>query len=154
MKKDNFRKGISVVEIMITIAILAGLSSVVIFSFSDINKKQALNKSVENVLSIFNEMRSKAMSSQDFSDYGIKLSTSSTISFKGSDFDSGTDMKEYLVSDIVSFGYSISSSSSEIIFKKVTGETEQSGTLDFYLFSNPSHIENIEIYNTGVVEVK
>lgn len=154
MKKADFIKGISVVEIMITLAILTAISFVVIFSFSDLNKKQILDKSIENALSILGESRSLAMSSQGFSDYGVRFSSTSIISFSGNDFNSGIDKKEYFIDDLVLFDYVLSTGSSDIIFKKVTGETDQSGTLNFSLNTDSTKVKYIEIYNTGVLEIK
>jgi len=154
MRFESFKKGFSLLEIIIVIGIFAVLISVASTSLFNVNKNQGFEVNTLNVISIFNEVRSLAMSSQDFSNYGVHLTTTSITSFEGDSFDIGINKKEYLIPSIAIFSYNIFPTSNDIIFNKVTGETNATGTLTLASTQDTSKEDILNLYKTGVLEIQ
>lgn len=149
-----FNKGFSLIEVMVVLTIVVMITIIASFSLREMNKGQILDKSTLTVLSVLNEARSMAMSSKDFSDYGVHLEQSSIISFKGAVFN-GNDLsnKEYDINNIVKISeISLSQGGSDIVFKKVSGETNNFGYLKISSVSDPSDLKTINIFSTGATE--
>lgn len=143
-----FKKAFTLVEILVVIGILAAVSSVVIFSFFSFSKQQSLNSGALNVMSVLNEARSLAMSSKDFSNYGVHINPNSVVLFENN---FGANNKEYNIGGYVTISSDIVGG--EVLFNKVTGGTADNGTITISLASDPSQNKIITIYGTGATEM-
>ena len=148
IRNQSYRKAFTLVEILVVVCILTAVSSVVIFSFFSFSKQQSLNSGALNVMSVLNEARSLAMSSKDFSNYGVHINQNSIILFENY---LGTNNKEYDMGDSVSIDSDIVGD--EILFNKVTGGTSDNGTVTVSLTSDPTQSKVITIYGTGATEM-
>jgi prepilin-type N-terminal cleavage/methylation domain-containing protein len=147
-KKPSLKNGFTYIEMSVVIGILVLLASVVIFSFSAFGSRQTLGSSALNVFSVLNEARSLAMSSKDFSNYGVHINQNSVILFENS---LGNNNKQYDTGNVVNISTSVVGN--EILFNKVTGETANNGTITISLASDPSQSQTITIYPTGTIEM-
>jgi prepilin-type N-terminal cleavage/methylation domain-containing protein len=150
-KKKVLKYGFSFVEITIVLAIITILSTIVVFSFSSAGSKQSLEKTTISVISILNEAKSMAVSSKDFSDYGVRISENELVSFKGN---YGNENKIYSIPNLVTISdISISGvTNNDIIFKKVSGSTNATGTITISIANDLSDYYIIKISKTGLVE--
>ena len=64
------QRGITLLEILVSVAILAALSLVGVWYFSSATKSQALQKDRQGVVALLSEARSLSLSSKDASPYG------------------------------------------------------------------------------------
>jgi len=140
-------RGFTFVEILAVLAIITSLTTVVILSFNSLGGRQSLDKTSISVISILNEARSMAMSSKDFSNYGVRISTGSIISFKNN---YGNENRVFELPNLVNI--SDINISSDIIFNKLSGDTNATGTFSVFLKKNPLKKVVIRISNTGLVE--
>ena len=150
-KKKVLKYGFSFIEITIVLAIITILSTIVVFSFSSAGSKQSLEKTTISVISILNEAKSMAVSSKDFSDYGVRISEDELVSFKSS---YGNENKIYSIPNLVTISdISISGvTNNDVIFKKVSGSTNATGTLTISIANDLSDYNIIKISQTGLIE--
>lgn len=142
------KKGFSLIELIIVIAILTMLSTIAIMSFSGVGSSQALDKDTLLVISILNEAKSQAISSKDFSDFGVRILNDRLIFFKGV---YGMNNIEYVLSRYVNISTS-TGVGSDIIFSNVSGNSNASGTVSIFIINDPIKKNSINIFNTGAIE--
>jgi len=152
MKNNNYikkNKGFSLIEMVIVLAIVAILSYIAVLSFSKTNSREALDKSVLTLISILNEAKSEAISSKNFSNYGVRIQKDRVISFQGT---YGTDNKTYIFPTSVTISTS-TGIGTDIIFKNTTGFTSASGTITFTTVNvNPQNKSIVRVFSTGAIE--
>ena len=149
LKSYNFlSKGFSLVEMLIVVAILAILVSMFVSSFSNAGGSQALDTSVISTISVLNGAKSSAVSSKDNSNYGVRIFSNKLVSFKNN---YGTENQEVTISNLVKISTS-TGIGSDIIFNKVSGSTNASGTITITVSNNSSKNSTIIIYSTGIIE--
>jgi len=146
-------RGITLVEILIVISILAFLAAAASVPFSSFRAAQALNSSAADLVSLLKDARSAAVSSKDSSQYGVHFETARAVYFKGSVWSepSSTNREISLDSTVSASLISLAGGGSDVIFEQLTGETSQYGTIEVSLKSNPSKKKTITILRTGVV---
>ncbi len=142
-------------EILVAISIMTLAVTIVAFSFSKLNSKQALDKSADLVVSILDEARSLTLSSAGDSQYGVYFEDSQVTLFKGA---------TYLPSDPVNVVTSLhplvsirditlSGGGTSVVFKRLTGNTNQTGTAEVFLKASSTTFRTITISGTGIVEL-
>ncbi|MFA6797377.1 MAG: type II secretion system protein [Candidatus Paceibacterota bacterium] len=151
INRKDFNFGFSFVEIIIVLAIISSLSTIVVLSFSKVGGVQSLEKTTISVISILNEAKSMAISSKDYSDYGVRIENNKLISFKGN---YGNENKIYSIPNLVEISdISIGGvSNNDILFKKVSGSTNATGTITISVVDNPTVNNSIKISTTGLIE--
>ena len=150
MSKD---KGSSVIEVLIVITILVVLMTIVLISLSKLNSSQSLDKSASLVVSVLDQARSLTLSSKNSSQYGVYLNSSSVTLFKGSTYNSSDPLNVVTSLDakVGIRNISLAGGGSSVVFKRLTGSTNQSGTLELFLKDTSTVFRTINISATGVV---
>jgi prepilin-type N-terminal cleavage/methylation domain-containing protein len=143
--------GLTLVEILVVISILGILTAISLTSFVTLRKSEGLKKDTETVIEILRQARAQTLSSKDGQTYGVHLATSTATLFSGSSYSSTTPTNlvfNFNNTDTIQT-VSLVGGGSDVVFKRLTGETNQSGTI---LFSSPSvsMTKTIVIYKTGV----
>lgn len=146
-------KGFSLLEIIIVIGILILLAALGTGSLLQFSKTTDLNSSVEAGVSLLLEARAKTLSSQEESQYGVHFESGKIVLFKGAAYSSSDPLNEEtaLPSSVETASISLNGGGSDVIFKKLTGETDQYGTITFRLKSNTASVRMLSILATGVV---
>lgn len=137
-KKQIVKKfsGFTALELLIVISILAIITISVIGSLSSYRKEQSLRAQMLNVVSLINESRSKTLSSLDFSSYGVRVQQDSLISFKGDSFSTNDPYNiVYNLPDGIYIENISIVGGNNIFFKKLTGETQNTGSFDISIGS-------------------
>ncbi len=148
-------KGFTLLEILFTIVILSIIVTIVTFSFSRLNSSKALDGSANLVVSTLNEARTLTLSSVGNSQYGVHFADSEITLFKGSTYSSSdpsnvaTELNSLVgLRNIILFGGGM-----DIVFKRLTGRTDKSGTLQVFLKDSPENFLTITVSSSGVVEL-
>lgn len=148
------RKGFTVLEILLGVAILILVTAIVIISFSKMNENKALEKSADLIATILDEARSKSLSGEDASVYGVHLDASAATLFKGRNYSAASPDNE--VTELNSLtgvrNIALSGGGSDIVFERMWGNTEQSGTFEIYLINSPEKFKTVSINSAGIVE--
>lgn len=148
-------KGFSFIEIVITLAVLGIILILTMTGFSSFYKDQILNGAINQTISLANEARSKTMSSKGASQYGIHVEPSRIVFFKGTEFvESSADNKEFILpASVEIFNISLNSGGSDLVFQRLTGETDNYGTISFRLNGGASKTKIITIESSGIVNI-
>lgn len=147
-------KGISIIEIIIILAIISIVLGIAVMSLTSFKEEQTLNSAINESISYINEARAKTLSSKDFSQYGIHFEQSKITLFKGISYiSSDPDNIDYILSSLLEISsISLNGGGNEIIFQKITGKTDQFGSVIYRVKNNPSKSKTITIKSTGIYE--
>ncbi len=157
-KKHDLRqyKGFSLVEIVVTLGILAIVSAIVLSSLSSNTDREALAKNADAAASVLTEARSLTISSKSASNYGVRLTSVGPTLFTGTTYNASASSNRSLALNarVSITNISLTGGGSDVVFSKLTGNTSQNGTFRVALVSNPSVYKTVTIYKTGLVEVQ
>jgi len=148
--------GFTVLEILIVIAIISILSAISFYSFSDLNKREVLEKETLKVLSLIQDARSLTLSSKNSSQYGVYFNTGSIVSFVGDTFNPSdtANVATNLSSRVSVSSINLEGGGSEVVFQRLSGKTDQSGTINISLVSDINSSTTIRIFETGLSEIE
>jgi prepilin-type N-terminal cleavage/methylation domain-containing protein len=148
-------RGFTVMEVLIVVAVLAALATVTFSAFSNLSKSRILEKDAVSVVSLMNEARSLTLSSLEDSQYGVHLESSEAVLFKGLVYNSSDpDNQTITFHQRVTLSTISLVNGPDVIFKKLSGSTEQFGTTTMTLSSNPIQQKDVILFTTGIVEIK
>lgn len=149
----NIKNGFTLLEILVSIAIITLLTAIGWNTLSRFRQTVDLNRSAEAGISSLNDARSRTLSSVDSSQYGVHFQTDSVVLFKGTSYaTSNPDNVEFLVPGTVQISsISLTGGGSDVLFARLTGATNQSGTITFRLSANTAETRMITILSSGVI---
>jgi Tfp pilus assembly protein FimT len=158
--KRKRASGLSAVEIVIAIAILAALVTISAYSFLALSRRSAVDVSASIVRSVLSEARSKSLAGEVGDRYGVQFSSSSVTMFKGSTYSSSASTNivtsinsKVTISNVaLASGVRCSGATCIIVFNRLTGETSQAGTSTITLIGSDSSSTTVTVYGTGIVE--
>lgn len=141
-------------EMLVAIGIMVASITIVTLSFSKLNANQALDKSADLAVSVLNESRSLTLSAKNGYQYGVNLESDQLVLFRGSSY-SAIDSNNSITTLNALVGMrniSLSGGGTNVIFKKLSGQTDQSGTFEVYLKASTTNFRTIYISGTGAIE--
>lgn len=145
--------GFTLLELAVVLGILFVLSAIGLNTIVDYRKNQAFNRDTETVIEILGQARSQTLSSKNASQYGVHFATSTVTLFAGSSYVSGspTNVDFPLFSTDLILSIMLTGGGKDVIFNRLTGETDQNGTIVVDVPSL-SQTKNVTIYKTGIIE--
>lgn len=148
------KKGFTLIEVLIVIALSIIILSIVISTFYSIAKTQALEKDYISVASLVDQAKSLSINSKSNSQYGIYFSSSTVAIFKGSSYSTSTVSQTHTLNGKVNISgiNLVGSSTDQLVFDRLTGYASASGTIAISLKESTSTARLIRIYNTGTIE--
>ena len=152
--KNIYKRGITIIELLVVLAVLGIIISVVTPQFSKIRENQVLKSGVQDVLSSLDKARSQTLASLNSSEYGVRFEADKIIIFKGAGFSSSSDNE---IIDIITPA-SITNVAlgctppipCDIFFNRLSGSPSKTGTITV---STTSFSKIITIWATGVASV-
>ncbi len=151
MKKGGF----TLIELLITGALVVLAVAVIVSSFSSFSKNQGLGNTADMILTAIGEARSKTLSSEGSNQFGVHFASSSATVFSGIVYDAASATNivyKFPLSSEVSL-LSLSGGGSDVVFQKITGKTDQYGSVTIRLKSNIATTEVININNSGIPSI-
>ncbi|MFA6274501.1 MAG: prepilin-type N-terminal cleavage/methylation domain-containing protein [Candidatus Paceibacterota bacterium] len=152
MKNNFYKKGITILEILIAIAILGIIVAIALPQFSKMRENQVLKNATSEILSSISKARSQTLSSVDSSEYGVHFQSDKVIIFKGNSFDINDEDNEnieiILPANISSINFS--GGGSEIYFSRLSGIPNKTGTI---IISTSNMTKTITISATGLASL-
>lgn len=148
------KKGFTLIEILVVLALGALVTTFVALSFSKVNATEALDKNSDLVVSVLHEARAMTLSAVDDTRYGVHFDEDKAVLFRGAVYSaaSATNVATTLNSQVGIRNISLSGGGANVVFNRLTGATAQYGTLEIYLKSAPTTYLTITISGTGVAE--
>lgn len=147
-------KGISIIEVLATVAILSVLSTVSVSVFSGLANSTSLNRDASIVASYMDKARAQAINSVNSLPHGVKLETQKISVFKNTSYSLANLEAYYDIpgkSKILSIN--LTGGVTSFYFNKLTGVPSAVGTVVMSL-ADGSETKTITIYGTGVIDVE
>jgi len=151
--KLKINKGFTLTELLVVIAIMAIILSISFYFFSNLNKKEALEKDVAGLTAFIRNARLLSVVSKDASPFGIHLEGGRAVLFEGNIYTAG-GVNEKIIAfskEVYMSSYSLNLGSPDIVFTRLTGNTSDFGTITLSL-KDGSASTTITILRTGVVQ--
>jgi prepilin-type N-terminal cleavage/methylation domain-containing protein len=150
-----YKKGITLMELIIVIAIIGILSTLVFSSLSETKNNQILKSTVEDVVSVIDKARSQTLASLNLTTYGVHFESNKIVLFSGTTYN--TDNASNEVIDISSpaniSNISFAGGATEFYFNRLSGVPSKTGNITISISSNANLVKTITISSTGGVSV-
>lgn len=148
------KKGFTIVEALIGVAILAVIAALSVTTFVNVANYQALEKDADSALSYIQKARNMALNSNEFSQYGVRFASTSISIFQGTTFSTASTTMVYNLSSRATISsVNLSNGSRDIYFNKLTGKPNATGTVTFKSKSGTT-TKVLIIYGTGISELQ
>lgn len=153
-KRQSDQIGLTIIEIIIVISVGIMLTALSFQVFNVFIKRQALDKDAQQIASQIKEARSATLASRDDSAYGIHITATRTVMFKGVTFaESDPNNRDFVLNGRVQITtINLNGSGVDILFDRLTGATSQYGSITLSLVSSTTITKTISIGGTGIVE--
>lgn len=155
LENNFYRRGITVIEMLLVISILGILVLITVPRFSDIRGNQVLKNAVEDVTSVIHNAKNQSLASLNSSEYGVYFQADKIITFKGKIYspeavdNKTTDIiSPATISNVTLAG--VSSNVGELYFERLSGIPSKTGTITI---STPSTSKIITISATGAISI-
>jgi len=154
--KNFYKKGITIIELLVVLAVLGVMVSIVLPQFSKMRENQVLKSGVQDILSSLDKARSQTLASLNSSEYGVYFEADKIIIFKGIDFSTRDTAKDETINIITPATISsvtlnlVSDVDGEMYFNRLSGSPSKTGTITV---STTNYSKYITIYATGVASV-
>lgn len=149
------RKGFTLIEIVLAIAILGMMTALVSQPFIAFRHMVVMRSETENIAALLEKARVQTMASYQSSEYGIHFASSSMTLFKGAVY-SGVDPENELYaldSAIVLSSVNLAGGGDDVIFNRLDGTTDEYGNLTLSLSSNASTTQTINVRPNGTIDI-
>ena len=147
--------GFTLVEMLVVVAVVATVAALGFSAFYSTNVAQALEKDTARVVASIERARSLTLSSSAHRQYGVHVEANKVTIFPGASYSSGNveNQLELLTTPVNISSYALSGGGSDIVFDRLTGKTNNAGTITVSLISSSTVLHIITVRSTGLVEV-
>ena len=152
----NQQRGVTLIELLIALSMVALISSIILASFSQFRSRQTLDASVEVVLAAFSAAHLDTISSKNDDIYGIYLKQNEVIYFKGSPYPGDSDpgnVHYILPATLEVANISLSGGGSAVFYKRLLGGTNNYGSFDVRVKANTTVKSTVTINQTGATSL-
>lgn len=147
-------KGFSIIEIIISIAIIGVLTGIVANSFQTAQLKKQQQGIVQSIVSYLEKQKSYTQSGKDGENYGVKFNSSDFIMFTGDSFSENTESNTIVSIDPqFQISETISNNQNIIYFSKLNGNANENATITISHLNNRINSQNLVIENSGTISV-
>lgn len=145
-------RGFTVLEILVVVTLIFIITGIVVVAMGTFRDTQARDAEVEQVLALLGEARTDTIASKDASSYGVHFTSSSITLFKGTTYTAGDANNEEadIDSALSLVNISFAGGGSDVVFNRLTGTTDDYGTLVIRVGSSSDHDATISIAQTGI----
>ena len=141
------RQGVTIIELLLVISLIAIIGATMVpVGSSFLIRNHLKNKLIETV-SVLQTARTNAMVGKEHSDWGVLLTNSQIILFKGSSYVS----RDSEFDQIFNIPQSITASQQEVVFRRVSGQPDTEAVI--VLTAGGERSRQINITPLGVLEV-
>ena len=146
-------KGFTLLEILISIAVISVISVLVVSGFSSFRESAQLNEAQSQILGVLRDARNRTLSSEKNTQYGVHFETSQIVLFSGSSYSFGlTSNEPHLFPPITRISSISLGGPVDIVFARLSGSVSASGTITIESISNTSKTKTITIISSGIAE--
>lgn len=151
-RKPQANRGFTAIELLITLSVLALMSIMIFTSISSFRNSKALQIVSEDILSLIDEARGNTLSAKDGYAYGVHFESAKIVLFRGITY-SSSDLNNKTVdidNAVDAYNISLAGGGQDVLFQRLTGKTNQNGTVMIRLKSDNSKTRTIAVEVSGV----
>lgn len=153
------KRGISILEITLTIFLVAIVATMGISSYKTWNQNILVNNTQAEIKSALIRAQQLATAAADSSDWGFHLATSSYTIFPGSSYDELNPSNQTWQLENVqifnpgsTFGDAFGVYGPDVVFTKFDGEANNTGTVSIILSTGTGNTKNVEVKASGQID--
>lgn len=148
--------GKTILEIVIAISILIIILAMIVPALSTFRNDQTIKNTTEDIISLLNEARTDTLSSKNSTYYSVHFESTRAVYYAGGTFTDGLSTNKVITFDTlvslpISGGINLNGSGSDVHFTRLSGDTNEYGTIVVQLKSDATKQKTITIAKTGVV---
>lgn len=150
----NYKKGLTIIEVLIGIFIIISITTVVFMNFSNFRNEQSLKNTEADIISLLNKARQNTLSSKNSTNYGVHFLSDRVVLFTGLTYTENAITNETVLFNspvvVKEIGGINLGGGSDVIFERLTGETI-GGNVIIELSNDVSKYKTIVINKTGII---
>ena len=157
MRNSKFNRGLTFIEVLVVVGIIAVLVILFIVNFRVFQKESDLSDTTEEILNAFRLVQSKTLASEEASQYGVYFDNIASpgryVLFKGSSYATRNlnfDEIHKLPSSVEIYEINLAGGK-EVVFERLTGKALPAGNLSIRLIADPAKTKTIYIESSGLV---
>ena len=144
------------IELLIVVTIIVILSSLVGLNLSKFRREQSLQNTTSDIISLLNEARNNTIASKNSTFYSVHFESGRAVLFTGGTFSEPNSTNKEITLDSsvtipTSGGISLNGGGANVIFTRISGETQNYGTIIVRLTADATRQKTITINKTGIV---
>ena len=148
------KKGFSLLEIMIVVAIIGILSAIAVINFSAARKAKILETTADGIAFTLEKAKADSVSGKYGQSHGLKFNTGDYISFVGSSYNAGNASNTaYTIDDSFTITNTITDPDDKIVFLRLTGATNNTATVTVSQISDSTKKRDVVIGPLGNISV-
>ncbi len=144
--------GFTAIEVLVAFAVVLVIFSIALNPLRSFRDNQLLASETENIVTLIKEARSQTVFSKNSSQYGVHFESGRAVLFPGTVFsEPNSANKEVKLHGGLSVSdWSLNGGGQDVVFERVTGKTDEYGTVTVSLKNNPAKVKIITIGETGI----
>lgn len=145
--------GVTAIETLTVIAILVVILAITVVSFALFQQERDLDGVSDGLASTLEQARTQTLASKNQTVYGVHVEAGQYVLFEGVAYVPGaaTNQAVALPSSIEISGWALAGGGAEAAFERLTGKTNQPGTITVRIRNRPDRTKTITILATGIV---
>jgi prepilin-type N-terminal cleavage/methylation domain-containing protein len=148
------KKGLTLLEILIVFTIFVIILSIGFYSFSTSRRNASLDGIANSIASTLELAKTNAMSGKNGQSSGVAFDANSYVYFSGNSYNpSDSGNKVYTVDSGYLLSNNLSSGNSILIFSRISGNPQATGTITITDSSDSSKTERITIESLGNIVI-
>ncbi len=153
------KKGFSLIELLIVIAVLMIILVLSIVAFYTLTKKTDLDTSRDNIISALNLVRNKTLASEEAAQYGVYFDATAVpdryVLFQGPSYTTRNVSldKIYNFPSVIEISSVSLEGENEIVFNRLQGDTNNYGSITIRSLKD-NEIRTIYIYSSGEISTQ
>ena len=127
----NFKKGVTVLEVLVVLAILGILLVIILPSFKTMRDNQILKSAASDIFSALDRARSETLSSVNSSEYGVHFQSDKIVVFQGKVYSSSDPDNENIpiYSPATVSAINLTGGAVDLYFNRLSGAPDKTGTV-------------------------
>lgn len=141
-------------ETLVSIAVILLITGMGWYAFFSFRESYQLNQSIESVLGLLRDARTRTLSSDSGAEYGVRFTETRVTLFKGSFWATENEISDFVLPPVIRISaVNLNGGGSDAVFERLTGKTA-SGTIEFESRRESSKRGAIQIFASGLVEIQ
>ncbi len=147
--KSTYRRGFTLLEMTIVLAIAVVLITIVTPPFIKFRQQQALQNTTNAIVSVLSDARAKTFAALNNTSYSVKIESNQATLFTGTSYSSSDPTNDvYPFETPTTVTWSLAGGGSVISFDRLKGTTSQYGTITIQLPSGVTRVITITTLGT------